>query len=61
MYYKMTVGKKTYKSFIDWTWIEHKLCVRVTMSAHFRQHKIALVYEIVSSNVPRWRNIIRYD
>ena len=23
MYYKMTVGKKTYKSFIDWTWIEH--------------------------------------
>ena len=33
--------------------------VCITISAHFRQHKIALVYEIVSANVPRWHSIIR--
>ena len=35
--------------------------VCITISAHFRQHKIALVYEIVSANVPGWHSIIRYD
>ena len=60
MYYKMTVGKKKHIKVLS---IGHGLniCVRVTMSAHFRQHKIALVYEIVSANVPRWRSIIRCD
>ena len=33
--------------------------VRVTIRVHFRQHKIAIVYEIVFANVPRWRCIIR--
>ena len=58
MCYKMTVQKKLRIKVLP---IGHRLnkCVRVTISAHSRQHKIALVYEIVSANVPRWHSIIR--
>ena len=33
-------------------------CVRVTISAHFWQHKIALVSKIVSANVLGWWQMI---